>query len=293
MSKKVATIGFFDGVHKGHRFLIRQLLDSAIEKDAESMVVTMSPHPRSVLQPGFQPMLLTSLEEKVNLLHNAGIEHVEVLPFTRELSALTAKAFMENILSKQLQISTLIMGYDHRFGHGGGTFEEYMAWGKETGIEVVLAKQFPNEHVSSSAIRKLLAAGDVEKASVMLNRPYELCGRVVDGYKVGRTLGFPTANLQADGDRLVPGSGVYAVWVELPDGKRFKGMLNIGRRPTLANGDGVSIEVHLLHFSGDLYNLSLKVFFMNKLREECRFGSLEELKAQLQQDALCAEQLLG
>ena len=293
MSRRIATIGFFDGVHLGHRFLIGQVLDIAQKNGAESLIVTMYPHPRAIVQPGFQPQLLTTLDEKLNLLKKTGISKVEVLQFDKEMSRLSARDFMEQVLHEKLGIDCLVMGYDHRFGHGGGTMEQYREWGKGLGIEVLQMEAFSSEYVSSSAIRKLLLQGNVEKAAKLLGRPYELCGNVVDGYKVGRTIGFPTANLCPEKGKLIPAPGVYAVWAILPDGRRFKGMLNIGNRPTLDNGDGISIEVHLLHFKGDLYNKPLRLLFGNRVRDEHCFGSLEELQLQLRQDAVSAELLLG
>lgn len=293
MSRRIATIGFFDGVHLGHRFLIKQIQDMAAKHEAESLIVTMYPHPRAIVQPGFQPQLLTTLDEKLNLLQKTGIHKVEVLQFDKEMSRMSAQDFMEQVLHEKLGIDRLVMGYDHRFGHGGGTMEQYREWGKELGIEVLQMEAFSDEYVSSSAIRKLLLQGNVEKAAKLLGRPYVLSGKVVDGYKVGRTIGFPTANLQPEPEKLIPAPGVYAVWAVLPDGNRYKGMLNIGNRPTLANGDGISIEVHLLDFKGDLYNQPLKLVFGSRIRDEHRFGSLEELQTQLRQDALSAKLLLG
>ena len=213
MSRRIATIGFFDGVHLGHRFLIGQVLDIAQKNGGESLIVTMYPHPRAIVQPGFQPQLLTTLDEKLNLLKKTGISKVEVLQFDKEMSRLSARDFMEQILHEKLGIDCLVMGYDHRFGHGGGTIEQYRGWGKELGIEVLQMEAFSGEYVSSSAIRKLLFEGNVEKAAKLLGRPYELCGNVVDGYKVGRTIGFPTANLCPEKGKLIPVPGVYAVWV--------------------------------------------------------------------------------
>lgn len=292
MSKRIATIGFFDGVHLGHRYLIGQVLDAAHRHEAESLVVTMYPHPQAIVNPGFQPQLLTTLDEKMCLLHEAGIDHVEVLRFDSAMSRLSAYDFMDQILHQKLGVDILAMGYDHRFGRGGGTADQYQEWGSAVGIEMLHMNPLPGEHISSSAIRKLLMKGDVAMASRLLGRPYELCGNVVDGYKVGRKIGFPTANLQPESEKLIPATGVYAVWVMLPDGQRCKGMLNIGNRPTLANGDGISIEVHLLRFDGDLYNQPLKLLFVSRVRDERCFGSLEELQSQLRQDALYADDLL-
>ncbi len=292
MRRRVATIGFFDGVHLGHLCLFRQVADLAESVGAERVVVTMWPHPRAVLQPESRPKLLTTLDEKLALLQRTGIERVEVLPFDLELSRLSARNFMADVLRGRLAIDTLVMGYDHRFGHGGGTMAQYAEWGRELGIEVIQAAPLHGERVSSSAIRRRLEAGEVEAAAAMLGRPYELGGTVVDGYKVGRTLGFPTANVLPQDDKLVPGNGVYAVWAILPDGNCHKGMLNIGKRPTL-DGETVSIEVHLLGFSGNLYSQPLRLLFMHRLRDEVRFASLEELQAQLRRDAEEADRLLS
>ncbi len=291
MRRKAATIGFFDGVHLGHLCLIQQLKKVAQGIDAGPVIVTMWPHPQAVLQPKSRPELLTTLDEKLDLLHRSGVGRVEILPFDLELSSLSARVFMADVLRGRLGIDTLVMGYDHRFGHGGGTMAQYAEWGRELGIEVIQAVPLQGEHVSSSAIRRRLEAGEVEAAAAMLGRPYELGGTVVDGYKVGRTLGFPTANLLPQEGKLVPRNGVYAVWVILPDDTRYKGMLNIGNRPTL-DGETVSIEVNLLGFNGDLYHQPLRLLFMHRLRDEVRFASLEGLQAQLRRDAEEADRLL-
>jgi len=293
MNKIVATIGFFDGVHRGHQYLIKQVLEEAVARKAESLIVTMDPHPRMVLQPGFEPELLTTLDEKLNLLRSLCVDKVEMLHFDYNMSCMSAKEFMKRVLKEDLHVSTLVMGYDHRFGHGGGRHEDYVQWGQECGIEVILASELEGKHVSSSSIRKLLKKGKVEEASELLGRPYEIQGNVVSGHRVGRRMGFPTANIKPAVLKLIPECGVYSVWVILPDGTRQKGMLNIGRRPTLDNGDDVTIEVNLLHFFGDLYHSSLNLQVMHRLRDERRFESLDELQQQLNQDAKVTEQLLG
>ncbi len=293
MNRRVATIGFFDGVHLGHLCLIRQLKEVAQDVGAESIIVTMWPHPRFVLQPESCPELLTTLDEKLNLLRQSGVDRVEVLPFDLSMSRLHARDFMKNVLCARFGINRLLMGYDHQFGHGGGTIMQYAQWGKDVGIETIHAAPLAEEHVSSSTIRQLLKEGRVEKASALLGRPYELGGMVVDGFKVGRKLGFPTANILPQDAKLVPAKGVYAVWVVLPDGARYKGMLNIGNRPTLDNGTQVSIEVYVLDFKGDLYHQTLQLIFITKLRDEIRFHSLDDLKMQLCRDVLAVNRLLG
>ena len=293
MNKTVATIGFFDGVHRGHRYLIQQVCEEADIRKAQSLIVTMNPHPRMILQPGFCPDLLTTVDEKLTLLYGTGINKVEMLHFDFEMSLLTAREFMQRVLKKDFQVSTLVMGYDHNFGHGGGSFEEYCQWGCECGIEVIQAHELEGEHVSSSAIRKMLKAGKVEEANSMLGYPFEICGKVVSGHQVGRTMGFPTANLMPEAMKLIPKCGVYAVWAILPNTTCQKGILNIGRRPTLDNGDDITIEVNLLHFIGDLYQSSLRLQVMHWLRDERKFDTINELQHQLSMDAQAADELLG
>ena len=280
----VASIGFFDGVHQGHRYLIEQVEKVAEERGLMPLLVTFGRHPREVLHKDYVPQLLTSTEEKLQLLKETGVERIEVLEFTRELSSLTAKEFMQRILAEKLGVRVLVMGYDHRFGCDGGTYEDYARWGEEVGIEVVKANELPEEHVSSSECRRKLQEGDVEKAADLLGHRYLLTGRVDKGHHVGHQLGFPTANIVTVEGKLVPGNGVYAVWVNLGNGERLKGMLNIGQRPTLDNGKDTSIEVNILGFSGDLYGKNIQLEFVRRMRDEQRFESLDALQEQLTQD---------
>lgn len=285
--KLVATIGFFDGVHLGHRFLINEMRDMASERDMPSAVITFTNHPRAVLNSEFKPRLLNSLEEKSALLSSTGIDYCVLLDFTLELSRLSAEEFISQVLSDRLHVKGLIIGYDHRFGHDRRDgFEQYVEYGKRYGIEVIKASQYDdgNTTVSSSEIRKSILSGDVAKAAGLLTYPYQLTGHIVSGYRVGRTLGFPTANIEVDNPlKILPAIGVYAVWVYVR-GKRHKGMLYIGNRPTLNNGDNISLEVNILDFEGDIYNDEIKVDFIEFVRGDIRFNSLDELKAQLQMD---------
>lgn len=289
---KAATIGFFDGVHRGHRCLIRQLAEAARERALPSLVITFDRHPRLVLDAAYLPALLTTLEEKRHFIGQTDADLLRVLPFTRELAALTAPEFMRKVLRERLNVKTLVMGYDHQFGHGGGTREEYVEWGREAGIEVLFAEEVEGEKTSSSVIRRRLAAGDVEGAAQLLGAPYRLTGTVAHGRGVGHQIGFPTANLLPPPDKLTPASGVYAVRVMLPSGQYKQGMLNIGRRPTLHNGSDVSYEVHVLDFSGSLYGETLSVELLRRLRPEQPFESLDALRAQLQRDAQEVRRLL-
>lgn len=291
----MATIGFFDGVHVGHRFLIDEVKAAAAERGLPSAVITFPTHPRSVLQQAYQPRLLNSFADKLRLLATTGVDYCIVLDFTEALSQLSAEAFLR-ILATQWRVKGLVIGYDHRFGHDRRDgFEQYVEYGQRWGIEILKAAAFDAGHtaVSSSEIRRLVQEGKVERAAQLLTYAYHISGRIVSGYKVGRTLGFPTANIQPDDPmQLLPGIGVYAVWVEVA-GQRYKGMLYIGSRPTLDNGTQLSIEVHILHFSGDIYNDPIRVSFAHFVRGDEKFDSLEALKAQLMRDREVVDQLLN
>lgn len=291
----MATIGFFDGVHLGHRFLIDEVKAAAAERGLPSAVITFPAHPRAVLQKDYQPRLLNSFEDKLRLLATTGVDYCIVLDFTVALSQLSAEDFLQ-ILATEWRVKGLVIGYDHRFGHDRRDgFTQYVHYGAQYGIEVLKAAAFDAGHteVSSSEIRRLLHEGAVEQAAHLLTYTYSISGRIVSGYKVGRTLGFPTANIQPDDPmQLLPGIGVYAVWVEV-EGERHKGMLYIGSRPTLDNGAQLSIEVHILHFSGDIYNDPIRVTFERFVRGDEKFDSLEALKAQLMRDREVVDQLLN
>lgn len=291
----MATIGFFDGVHLGHRFLIDEVKAAAAARGLPSAVITFPAHPRAVLQKDYQPRLLNSFEDKLRLLATTGVDYCIVLDFTVALSQLSAEDFLQ-ILATEWRVKGLVIGYDHRFGHDRKDgFAQYVHYGAQYGIEVLKAAAFDAGHteVSSSEIRRLLHEGAVEQAAHLLTYAYSISGRIVSGYKVGRTLGFPTANIQPDDPmQLLPGIGVYAVWVEV-EGERHKGMLYIGSRPTLDNGAQLSIEVHILQFSGDIYNDPIRVTFERFVRGDEKFDSLEALKAQLMRDREVVDQLLN
>ena len=281
-----ATVGFFDGVHAGHRALIRQLREVARERALAAAAFTFPVHPRRVLQSDYRPQLLDSFEEKLARLAETDVDYCVVLDFTPALAALTARAFMEQ-LSAEWRVRTLVVGYDHRFGHGRAEgFEEYVAHGREVGMEVLRGTPYllaDGTAVSSSRIRALLAECRVEEAARMLTVPYRLRGHVVSGQRIGRTMGFPTANLAVDEPLKVrPGDGVYAVraWLR---GAAYRGMLSIGNRPTLGN-QPTAVEVHLLDFAGQIYGEALEVEFVRHLRANRRFDSLEALREQLLRD---------
>ncbi len=288
MPELVATIGFFDGVHYGHRFLIDRVIEEAQRSGMSSAVITFDRHPREVLQTDYQPDLLSTLDEKLLLLSKTHVDNTVVLHFDASLAALTAHDFMRDVLQGQLKVRKLIIGYDNRFGHNRSEgFDDYVRYGKELGIEVIRADAFlPDDvRVSSSVIRTCLREGRVEEANRLLGYDYTIESRIVSGYQNGRKMGFPTANLDVTRcQQLLPASGVYAVLVRLKDSVGWKrGMMNIGHRPTF-NGTTTSMEVNLFNFSGDLYGQELLVSFISKIRDERKFDSIDALAEQLQHD---------
>lgn len=290
----VATIGFFDGVHVGHCFLIKELQDWGKELNMPSAVITFPEHPRQVLHSDYRPKLLDTFQEKMERLETTGIDYCIALDFTYELSLYSAADFIR-LLAEEYHVKGLLIGYDHRFGHDRSDgFEQYVEYGGQVGMEVRKASPYDegNIRVSSSEIRRLLQEGKVEMANALLTYPYQLRGRIVSGYKVGRTIGFPTANIEVDSPyKLLPKVGVYAVWVELL-GKRYKGMLYIGKRPTLQNGDNLTIEVNILGFSGNAYNDEITVSFVYAVREDKTFESVGALREQLERDRQTVDKLL-
>lgn len=287
----VATIGFFDGVHRGHRFLIEQVKEVAAARGLRSALITFPVHPRKMMNAAYRPELLTTQDEKIALLSALEVDYCVMLDFTSDISRLTAREFMTDILRDRYRVECLVIGYDHRFGHNRSEgFEEYCRYGEAIGMEVVRARAYTQDdmHISSSAIRTYLQQGKVAKAATCLGYHYFLNGTVVSGYQVGRTIGFPTANLQVtDPDKLIPADGVYAVSVSVR-GQQYKGMLNIGHRPTLDNG-AKSIEVNILHFNADIYGEAICLSFVQYLRPELKFDTIDELVAQLRKDEEAVE----
>lgn len=284
----VATVGFFDGVHAGHRFLLNQLKAIAKQQNRPSVVFTFAEHPRKVLHSDFQPAILTTLQEKIIQLESTGIDLCVVLHFTPEMAKLTAQEFLKNILTEQYNVRTLLVGHDHRFGHNRSDgFPEYKQYGKAVGMEVIQATRHTTEeddHISSSKVRLALQTGDIAHANRLLTYEYSIRGKVVSGFKVGRKIGFPTANIAPENaEKLIPAIGVYAVRV-ICNSQAHKGMLNIGQRPTLDNGTQISIEVHIIGFDRDIYNESLRMDFVQKIRDEQKFDNVEQLIAQLHKD---------
>ena len=291
----VATLGCFDGVHRGHQLLIRTVLQKAEETGLQSVVVTFDRQPRELFDPDFRPQLLSTPDEKQRLIAALGVDHLVVIPFTKELAALTAQGVMQQVLRERLGVQVLVTGYDHRFGRNRAEgYDDYVRYGKALGMEVLRGDKvmFPgtDEAVSSSAIRQLLLEGKVERMQDSLTRPYSLTGRVVAGEHIGHEIGFPTANLSVDNpDKVIPASGVYAVWATLGSrianlsGQRLPAMMNIGTRPTF-NGSRQTLEVHILDQVGDVYGQMLTIEFVSRLRSERRFDSPEALVEQLKAD---------
>ena len=292
----IATTGFFDGVHLGHRLVIERLVSLAHARGDESLVVTFWPHPRAVLQDGARELrLLNSLEEKKELLRVLGVDRVEVLDFTRSFAALTAEQYLREILRDRFGVTTLLMGYDNRLGSDRLTAAALKPNADGIGMELVELSPLsfrPSEasgEISSTQIRTALESGDIESAAEMLGYGYALKGVVVAGNRLGRTIGFPTANMKLyEPLKLVPGRGVYAVEAEVL-GKKYRGMTNIGLRPTVG-GSFTTIETHILDFDEDIYGLPLRITFLRRLRNEVHFPSLEALKEQLEKDRDCCRE---
>ena len=299
----VVTTGFFDGVHLGHRHVLETVVSAARERGEEAIVVTFWPHPRTVLQQDAREFrLLTSLEEKKALLAAAGIDRVEVLPFTRQFAALKAEEYLQ-LLRDRFGASLVVMGYDNRIGSdrkmaseiSGESFPSappeiiFCDVAQKTNFQlrpsfITRRTDSPSTAISSSIIRLTLAGGDVASANEMLGYEYGLYGVVVAGNRMGRTIGFPTANMQLyEPLKLVPGNGVYAVEVEVL-GRKYLGMTNIGKRPTVG-GSTRTIETHILDFDEDIYGLPMRIRFLRRIRDERKFPSLEALRAQLLEDS--------
>ena len=283
----VVATGFFDGVHVGHRLVIQQLVEAAAVRGDESMVITFWPHPRNVLQKEARSLrLLTTLAQKKQMLHELGVDRVEVLSFTKDFSAMTMEEYLRHIM-KEYGATAILLGYDNRMGCDAADSDQVARMAERLGLEVIRTEMVPSEAgvaVSSTKIRERLEAGDIKEASKMLGYDYSMHGVVVSGNRLGRTIGFPTANMQLyEPLKLVPGNGVYFVKVNVLD-RVFYGMCNIGLRPTVGAGNARTIETNIFGFDEDIYGLDIEVTFISRIREERKFGSLEELKHQLESD---------
>jgi riboflavin kinase / FMN adenylyltransferase len=293
----VATIGIFDGVHSGHKLILERLREIADRIKGETIVITLWPHPRTVLSPEKQDLrLLSTLEEKQKLLAASGLDHLVILPFTQEFSRLSSCDFIEKYLINKLAVNYLVVGFNHHFGRDREGDIEKIRKCSDTyhfHLEKMSALLVGGTEVSSSRIRENLDNGNLREANSLLGYSYSLTGNIVEGNQLGRKIGFPTANIEPlENYKLIPSDGVYAVKVEV-EGKLHNGILNIGYRPTVSEGKKLkSIEVHIINFDQVLYNKRLTVFFRERIREEMRFSGLEELKLQLEKDRSEAMKIL-
>jgi riboflavin kinase/FMN adenylyltransferase len=292
----VVTSGTFDGVHVGHQKILNRLREIASRNNGETVVITFWPHPRLVLHPEDDTLkLLNTFEEKAELLKEQGIQHLIRIPFTKEFSQYTSEEFIQKILVETIGTKKLVIGYDHRFGHNReGSFEQLKINAPRYGFEVEEIPRQDVDHVgvSSSKVRKALEEGDIDTTTHFLARPYTLTGRVVLGDKLGRLLGYPTANIEIDTKyKLIPADGIYAVTV-LHEHTTYKGMLYIGNRPTV-NGTKRNIEVNIFDFAKDIYGESLTLYFHKLIRGDAKFSDLEGLKVQLGLDKQDALRILG
>ena len=290
------TIGTFDGVHKGHNKILNRLKEAAREMNGESVLLTFYPHPRMVLQPDVRVEMLNSQREKIKLLREAGIQHLIIHPFTIDFSRTESATFVRDILVNQIKTKKLVIGYDHHFGKNReGSFEylRELAHVYEFEVEEISALDIDDVNVSSTKIRRALKAGKPKQAGEYLGYNYEVTGKVVEGKKLGRTLGFPTANIKPEADeKLIPANGVYAIKAHVNNQTRY-GMLNIGEKPTVSNAHEITIEAHLFDFNEDLYGRDLTLSFLKRVRDEIKFESPEQLAQQLKADHEAVKAMLN
>jgi len=287
ISNAVVTIGLFDGVHLGHVKILDRLKKIAQNEQGETLAITFNPHPRLVLnKENAQIKLLNSLPEKIKLLEKDGLNHLLIIPFTEKFAELSPDEFIGRILIEKIHPSHVVVGYNHTFGkNAGGDFIDLrnFAIEKKFKVEEVAAQKLGKTSISSSKIRLLLEKGEIEEANAMLGYPYFISGKVVRGKQLGKRLGFPTANIEPeDRNKLIPARGVYACHVER-QGKIYKGMANIGNRPTV-NGSSLTIEANIFDFDDDIYNETINIHLIARIRDEKKFDNLDLLKKQLSED---------
>lgn len=312
LENAVVTIGTFDGVHLGHQKIIHKLVEKAKMQNGESVILTFFPHPRMILNPGdHQLKMINTMAEKANLLKDLGVDHLIITPFTRDFSNQTPEEYIKEVLIKQIGMKAMVIGYDHRFGKDrNGSLTDLRHFGKLYHYEVdeIPEQDIHDLAISSTRIRNALAQGDVDAAQELMGHPYTLTGKVIRGDQIGRTLGYPTANLFVEENyKLIPSDGIYAVTVEIQENKnknqelhnpfqpenliskivnqKYQGMAYIGHRPTI-NGMSQNIEVNIFDFSEDIYHRTIKMNFLHFIRHDVKFEGLEKLKEQLGKDKL-------
>lgn len=290
----VVTIGMFDGVHAGHRAILQQLEKSKKQCDGESVLLTFWPHPRIFFGKTDGFSTLTTIEEKLRLLEQTGLDACVVLPFSKEFASLSPEEYIQKILVDGLKARKIVIGYDHKYGKNGlGTFDLMKQFGRVYNFEVeeINAFSFNSDAVSSTKIRHFLGEGNIEMANQYLSYNYFIQGSIIHGSQIGRTIGFPTANIHIENEyKMIPANGVY-VGYSIVDDKKYKAVINIGHNPTISENNKTSIEVHLIDFQQDLYNETLQVSFMYRLRDEQKFESLDALKNAIQRDVDCVRKM--
>ena len=288
-----ATIGNFDGVHVGHRYIFKQIQSEAKQMGAKTVVMTFDPHPKMILHPERRPFyLITTLGEKMALLEKSGIDAVFLIPFSLDYAKTTAQSFVQDILWQRLHVKKIFIGHDYTFGYGKEGNQAFLEkYGQRLGfsVSVIDAVKMSGTIISSTLIRHCILDGEVRKAMTLLGRPYNIKGTVIKGYRRGNDLGFPTANLNPE-KLLLPKEGVYAAWIIL-ESQQFDAVLNIGYNPTFSN-DHLTVEIHLLDFKEDIYGKNLQVYFVDRLRDEVKFTTPEKLASQIRQDITQTKNLL-
>ncbi|HZW38469.1 MAG TPA: bifunctional riboflavin kinase/FAD synthetase [Ignavibacteriaceae bacterium] len=292
--KTILTLGTFDGLHLGHQQILNKIISKA-KDDGRSFLITFEPHPRTVLSKGFEARIITTLEEKIKVLEKIGIDNLLVINFTKEFSQISSEDFIKNYLVEKIGLSDIVIGYDHHFGKGrSGNKETLINLGKEYDFEVtqVDAENVNGETISSTKIRNAILDGDIKTANKFLGRDYTFSGVVVEGDKRGRTLGFPTANIDLHHkSKIVPKTGIYAVQI-IVEGIKYNGVMSIGTRPTFYNFGNITIEVFIFDFDKEIYGESVEVFVVERLRDELKFNDVNKLIKQMNLDCQQAKEVL-
>jgi riboflavin kinase / FMN adenylyltransferase len=293
----VLTIGTYDGVHAGHQAIIQRINEIAREVDGESVVLTFDPHPRLVLQPDSKDLkLISTISEKIELFERFGLAHLVITPFSKDFASMDAAEYVEQVLVKKFRPKVIVIGYDHRFGKGRqGDIDLLRKLGPKWGytVEEISVQTIDEISVSSTKVRNALLEGDIRSANQLLAHPFTLCGQVVHGDQIGRTLGFPTANIHVpDPHKLIPPPGVYAVRVQVKN-RIFDGALSISFRPTITDSGELRIEVYILDFNEDIYGENIRLTFVDHIRADAKFDSLEDLIGQMKNDVIRVRQVLS